>query len=267
MTRRTPERIIDADLLCPRCGSTFPVRDGLPNLIPQSRVSSKEWDLWRDHLDGFQARRKERVDRPHAIINRMGRAVELQASFAAFVDIKKGVLLDVGCGPGNFRRQFDPSNVRYIGLDPIPLPEIDSFEYVRGLGEFLPLKSGSCDRVTMLAALDHLRDVDAFLSEVVRVLKPSGRFHLLQSVHEVRGLSGSIKWLAHEVKDRLENRATEKLKPGTPKHMSEYNERSLRLSLEKRFAIERKTRYSPGVLNPESLFLTLIPKHALALVG
>ncbi len=251
--------IAEADLRCPRCECSFPVRDGIPDMVSPSLMSADDWTRWQEHLEGFQARSHKRLESPNAVINKFDKSFAMQEDFAAFTQIDGGSVLDVGCGPGKFRHRFQAPGPEYIGIDPIPLPECRDFPYLRALAERLPVRKNSLDHVTALGALDHFKDCDAFMQEVVRVLKPSGSFHLLQSVHEVRGPMSLLKWLAHEAKDALEDRTTKSEHADAPKHMHEYSRADLRYLLNRYFRIEREELYSPSPLNPYRLFVTMTP--------
>jgi len=96
--------------------------------------------------------------------------------------------LDVGCGPGDLVDFIDPAD--YVGIDV-------SEEYVRFARERAPTArfhalpaervgevEGSFDLALMVGVFHHLPDeaVRATLAGLERVLKPSGRFVLLEAV-------------------------------------------------------------------------------------
>ena len=62
------------------------------------------------------------------------------------------------------RVERSPVPVEHIGLD----------------GAAIPLDDASCDAALVTFALCTILDVDAALAEVMRVLKPGGRFHVLE---------------------------------------------------------------------------------------
>jgi ubiquinone/menaquinone biosynthesis C-methylase UbiE/uncharacterized protein YbaR (Trm112 family) len=255
--------IVEADLHCPQCDCSFPIRDCIPDMVSPSLMSSEEWVKWKEHLEGFKARRVSRIDTPDALINRFDKSSMMQEDFAVFTGISGGRILDVGCGPGKFRRRFQALGPdSYIGIDPVPVPGCQDFPYMRALAERLPFRKNSLDHVTVLGALDHFKDREAFMREVVRVLKPGGQFHLLQSVHDVRGPVSLIKWLAHEAKDALEDRTTKSEHADAPKHMHEYSRADLSELLSRYFRVEREKLYSPSLLNPYRLFATMTPLEA-----
>ncbi len=86
-----------------------------------------------------------------------------------------GTILDIGCGP-----QYLPSYLesvspqRIAGIDPVPPVTTHPFEYARGVAEFLPWSDNLFDLVIIATSLDHVLLVDRALSEVHRVLKPTG---------------------------------------------------------------------------------------------
>ena len=242
-----------------RCTAThrFPIHSGVPILIDQSTMIGDEWKLWQEHLNGFQKRRERREREKIQITSKLGRASIQQHHFSTFTGIQAGRLLDVGCGPGKFRYCFDQHRVEYVGLDPIVLPDTDDFPFIAGLAEYLPFKTASFTDVTVLAALDHFKDKPAFFSEVRRVLVPGGRFHLLQSIHEAKGLKGTLKYLAHETKDYIESRLGEANPEGVPPHMTEFGGNDLAALLRQFFTLDKEQRYEARLLAPTRMFISM----------
>lgn len=79
-------------------------------------------------------------------------------------------IADVGCGQKPFRGLF-PSACRYVGVDLDP----DAAADVRqDLGRPLPFLDGSVHGLILSEVLEHLRDPQAVLAEVARVLAPGG---------------------------------------------------------------------------------------------
>jgi SAM-dependent methyltransferase len=100
-------------------------------------------------------------------------------------------VLDVGCGPGNFSRDFaraaDEGLV--IGLDAsetmlaAAVREVgpESLAYVRGDAHALPFGDECFDAVCCFAALYLIEDPMRALDEIARVIAPGGRVALLAS--------------------------------------------------------------------------------------
>lgn len=89
--------------------------------------------------------------------------------------------LDVGCGEGRFCRKLKSLGVTTVGLDPIQaMIEAaqlldESGQYALGFAEQLPFVDESFDFVISYLSLIDIDDPEMAISEMVRVLKPSGR--------------------------------------------------------------------------------------------
>lgn len=196
----------------------------------------------------------------HVVAARDGRIGPLFDAFRAFTGIDHGRVLDLGCGPGSFRSYLGPA-VEYHGLDPIALPTSTEFDYVRGVAEFIPFLADTFDVVVSLSALDHFAEPDATFAEIRRVLRPDGRLHLVQSVHDVRGPRSIVKFVTHWTKDVIETRATRAKSAGAPKHVNEFTRATLRERLSWQFRIVSEASYSKRWYSPENLFVTAVDRE------
>lgn len=249
--------IVTGALRCAACLSDYEIRGGIPDLVPLD-ILSEEWDLWKNHLDGFDARRQWRNENPGRFSTRITHdSSAMQKAFASFADIAEGCVLDIGCGPGNFRHRLDDRSVQYWGIDPLPLPASQEFPFVRAVAEHLPFRDGMFTDIVVMAAMDHFHDVESFCMEAVRVLAPEGRLHIVQSVHDVRGPVTAIKGAAHWIKDRIESGETTATMKDTPKHMTEFNRSSLQSALDLCFHKLRDTKFSKRWYSPENVFLSM----------
>jgi len=89
-------------------------------------------------------------------------------------------ILDLGCGDGQLTERITKTGALVQGVD--ASPEMVAASRLRGIAvdeaaaESLPYASGAFDAVFSNAALHWVRDQDAMMVEVKRVLKPGGRF-------------------------------------------------------------------------------------------
>jgi demethylmenaquinone methyltransferase/2-methoxy-6-polyprenyl-1,4-benzoquinol methylase len=103
--------------------------------------------------------------------------------------VREGMsFLDVGCGTGiaaeHAQRLVGPAGL-VVGVDPSVgmLREARKrgvVNIVQGVGERLPLPSGTFDFVCMSFALRHVSDLQATFTEYCRVLKPGGTVLILE---------------------------------------------------------------------------------------
>ena len=100
-------------------------------------------------------------------------------------------ILDVGCGPGNFTREFaaEATDGLVVGLDAsktmlaraVAEPGGPNLAYVRGDASALPFRDATFQGVCCFAALYLIEDPGRAIGEIVRVLAPGGRVALLSS--------------------------------------------------------------------------------------
>jgi trans-aconitate methyltransferase len=89
-------------------------------------------------------------------------------------------ILDLGCGDGQLTKHIAATGSNVIGLDSSPqmiaAAQALGIEAIIGNAEELAFETGSFDAVFSNAALHWVRDHDAMLSGVGRILKSGGRF-------------------------------------------------------------------------------------------
>jgi len=86
--------------------------------------------------------------------------------------------LDVGAGPGLLSGALAQAGVKAVALDASAamLEHVPpGVERVVGEAEAMPFADGSFDLVTVVNTLHHVRDVEATIAEVARVLAAGGR--------------------------------------------------------------------------------------------
>lgn len=92
-------------------------------------------------------------------------------------------VLDVGCGDGQLSRVFHEEGAALVvGVDPtwnqltVARERAGGPVYARAGAAQLPFPGASFDVVVACLVFEHIRDVDAAIAEVARVLEPGGRF-------------------------------------------------------------------------------------------
>lgn len=108
-----------------------------------------------------------------------------------------GTVLEVGPGAGsNFR--YLPKDIHWVGIEPnTPVLEalraeaqaqgITNIKIHNDVGENLPLPDNSCDAVVATFVLCSVKDLTKVLSEVIRVLKPGGKYIFIEHVAAEKG--------------------------------------------------------------------------------
>jgi ubiquinone/menaquinone biosynthesis C-methylase UbiE len=102
-------------------------------------------------------------------------------------------VLDIGSGPGHTALLFATKARRVVASDPTDAMldqgrrlaaerGLDNIRFERTTAEQLPFADDSFDRVTSRQSAHHYADIRRALGEVARVLSPSGRFVLIDSI-------------------------------------------------------------------------------------
>ncbi len=119
--------------------------------------------------------------------------------FGALIgDVKGLTVADIGCGTGRQSLQLAAAGARVTAVDfseamldrARAKPGAESVTFLlHDLAKPLPLKSGMFDRVTCCLVLDHIKELNAFFSELRRLCKPSG-FIAISVMHPAMSLRG-----------------------------------------------------------------------------
>lgn len=113
------------------------------------------------------------------LLNRYGEWVEV-THLACDLDLHGRDVLDIGAGLGfdSHRLAMRGANVTALEFSPL-LAEAGNANFphicwIGGFSHVLPFKNGSFDAVFCNAALHHMRDIPAAITEALRVLRPGG---------------------------------------------------------------------------------------------
>ncbi|MDC8002875.1 class I SAM-dependent methyltransferase [Aureisphaera galaxeae] len=110
-----------------------------------------------------------------------------------------GRYLDVGCGTGNYTKEFDKRGFAFTGMDPSRqmLDEAKNGEnevqWVQGSADSLPFADAFFDGVVATLTLHHWGDLRPGFQEVYRVLKPGTKWVIFTS----DPVQMSHYWLCH----------------------------------------------------------------------
>lgn len=166
-----PLRDAEAGLDCHACGRSFAsVRgaiDFTPRPLPDPDVDERR-PLWeeveRNGLVSYEADPENNL----SVSER-----DVIVAFGRFAGLH-GLVLDVGCGPQSRPAYAHGFEGRFVGIDPLRGEEHRDFEFVQGVGEYLPFRGGVFDRVLFATTLDHMLSPRRALLEAKRVTSPSG---------------------------------------------------------------------------------------------
>jgi len=124
---------------------------------------------------------------------------------------KKGKLLDIGCGAGDFPEAFNYylPNLKITAID-LSKKAIEKAKkrnikakFIVASAEKLPFKDNSFDVVTCFDVLEHVKSPEKMLGEIQRVLKPGGTLQSFvpteDNVFSPEGFLIKLGWKAKEI--------------------------------------------------------------------
>jgi ubiquinone/menaquinone biosynthesis C-methylase UbiE len=155
------------------------------NMEKQKQDEQKQMALVRDRFT-----RTASVFADFALVERVAEAERLLKLIAPSGNERS---LDVACGPGTLARTF-AKNVGWIaGLDLTPAmlerarkeaiaSHLDNFSPLRGNALGMPFPDATFDIVVTSYSIHHLPDPVAAICEIARIVKPGGKFGLLDMI-------------------------------------------------------------------------------------
>lgn len=122
-----------------------------------------------------------------------------------------GRLLDVACGYARHAPEMHRHGWQVYGLEPSPemvrrardisRDEGTPLVMMRGIGETLPFKDATFDRILCMSSLDHFANPQAGMQEMARILKPDG--DLIIGIVNYGGLPRRVTRAIYSARRRL----------------------------------------------------------------
>ncbi|GAA3519238.1 hypothetical protein GCM10022393_36740 [Aquimarina addita] len=120
---------------------------------------------------------------------------------------KNGTYVDIGCGTGNYTKQFAKKGYSFIGIDPSKKMlqraafDKNSVQWKIGNAENLNLPSGSIDGIIASLTLNHWSNLNTSFASLSRILKQEARIIIFTATPEqMKGY-----WLNHYFPKMLED--------------------------------------------------------------
>jgi ubiquinone/menaquinone biosynthesis C-methylase UbiE len=166
------------------------------------------------------------------------------------VDPGRGeLILDVGCGRAIDGARLWEKGAKVIGLEPSQVMMTRAKEYLsesnagvalaQGIGENLPFKPYSFDKVMCKGALDHFFSPSQTMEEIARVLKPGGE--MIISIANFDSLGFRLGKKLYPITKFLSPALAKERKPWElpPDHKYEFDYPSLRNLVKQHFDIKK----------------------------
>jgi len=165
---------------CKKCKKKFQIKEGIPILILKNRNNKYSFDPeeYYDKIYGKEINMDtlKELKRYTPFKNLLKRLVKK----FALKNKKKGVLLSVGCGIGEFEEIFEKENYEMYGTDisfnslKIAKEYSPKSKYFKSTAEKLPVRSSSIDILLSIDMLEHVFDYTSAVAEMSRVIKKEG---------------------------------------------------------------------------------------------
>jgi SAM-dependent methyltransferase len=179
---------LGADLKCPSCGQLYPVRNGVPDMLPDSLVhGSKRGQEWKRKLTlqetWSHSQRPIHLEQTRQVGQWLP-SLDLTDNYLRLITWNSGHgrILDVGCGAGDRVKHF--RRRAYFGVDPLVLCRDYPFPFFRAIAESLPFTDSVFDVILAVEVFDHLLNPNQAMTEILRVLGVGGSLFIFVSDYQ-----------------------------------------------------------------------------------
>lgn len=199
-TDHAPLKTDATNLVCTRCGTIYPIRDGCAELLPRTefehttQYAGEEGGVILDYRDISAPLLSAQIK--NEWLNK-------------FIQFEKGdVVLDLGCGNGKFAYWNRARVKTMLAADLAPWfadRARAELPLLRADLRCLPVADAVLDKLFSIDVLEHLTlpDIEQVLEQARRVIKPRGRFFVFSNTRERQTLAPLMapqravtRWLA-----------------------------------------------------------------------
>ena len=195
------------EINCPSCKYQFKLNNGFYDFtpIPPPELIKPLWNTWEELQKNGEKAYTEWAEASLSI-----GLTDVEKAFGSFADLK-GNVLDVGCGPQSYPgyASADKEKINLFGVDPLKGVKERKFNFIIGIGEYLPFKNNFFDRVIFGTSLDHLFNPARSLKEAFRVLKKDGAVVVWHGLPPAEKKRSRLRKFLGRIKYELKN----KIKP------------------------------------------------------
>jgi SAM-dependent methyltransferase len=119
----------------------------------------------------------------------------LEAIIGIFADQKKGRVLDLGCGKGEYSLKLKQMGYQVVAADAYAdFKYKDEIEFRQcDANQKLPFEDNSFNYVLLAEIIEHLKNPYEFMSDITRILKPSGA--LILSTPNILNMKSRMRFL------------------------------------------------------------------------
>lgn len=118
--------------------------------------------------------------------------------------VKKGSILDYGCGTGDFLNHAKTKHWRATGVEPSEIARVKAQSFNLPVAPSLSELTGPFDVITLWHVLEHVHDLQNILAELRSKLKPGGYFFIaVPNPESFDAYHYEAKWAAYDVPRHL----------------------------------------------------------------